>query len=157
MNELTEIFNELNTREKVLSLEILMREQPQLALKVEHFFSPGIYTRILYIPKGCMLTGKIHKQPILNIMTKGDISVLIGDEVKRIVAPFVIVSPAGSKKIGYAHEDTIWMGCHGTDEQDVEKIEKHFIAQDEKEWIEYYGQMNLEFEKENDKCKNINQ
>src|ERR1700730_8973903 len=136
-----------STREKVSALEGMMKQQTQLELRTNHLFSPGFYTRIPHIPKGCLLTGKIHKQPILNIMTKGDISVLIGDEVKRIVAPFVIVSPAGSKKIGYAHEDTIWMGCHGTDEQDVEKIEKHFIAQDEKEWLKYFGQLNLEFGK----------
>ena len=136
MNDIA-IFNGLNTREKVNTLEELMRQQEQVELKTEHFFSPGIYTRILHIPKGCLLTGKIHKQPILNIMTKGDISVLIGDEFKRIVAPFVIVSPAGSKKIGYAHEDTIWMGCHGTDEQDVKKIEEYFIAQNEQEYLEF--------------------
>ena len=124
-------------------IEEWMNGQPQLATKTEQVFSPGIYTRILHIPKGCLLTGKIHKEPILNIMIKGDISVLIGDEVKRIIAPFVIVSPAGSKKIGYAHEDTIWMGCHGTDEVDVQKIEERFIAQDEKEWLEYIGQAKI--------------
>lgn len=133
----------LSVRDKVFAIEKEMKKHEQVELKTEHFFSPGIYTRILYIPKGCMLTGKIHKQPILNIMTKGDISVLIGDEVKRIIAPFVVVSPAGSKKIGYAHEDTIWMGCHGTDEMDVKKIEEIFIAQDFQEWLEYCGQLKL--------------
>jgi hypothetical protein len=134
---------ELTERDKVFALEDMMREQTPLELKTEHFFSPGIYTRILHIPKGCLLTGKIHKEPILNIMIKGDISVLLGDEVKRIIAPFVIVSPAGSKKIGYAHEDTIWIGCHGTDEVDVCKIEDRFIAQDEKEWLEHIGQARI--------------
>lgn len=129
--------------QKLEAVEEMMRNVVPLELKTEHFFSPGIYTRILHIPKGCLLTGKIHKEPILNIMIKGDISVLIGDEMKRIIAPFVIVSPAGSKKIGYAHEDTIWMGCHGTDEVDVHKIEDRFIAQDEKEWLEFVGEAHL--------------
>lgn len=109
--------------------------------QTEHFFSPGIYTRILYIPKGCLLTGKIHKEPILNIMVKGEISVLLGGEIIRIRAPYICVSPAGSKKIGYTHEDTIWIGCHGTDEFDLVKIEKRFVAQDENEWLEYFNKI----------------
>ncbi len=128
---------ELSTRDKVFAAEAYMRELPQLELITEHFFSPGIYTRILHIPKGCVLTGKIHKEPILNIMIKGEISVLLDGEVKRIKAPYICVSPAGSKKIGYAHEDTIWIGCHGTDDFDIVKIEKRFVAQDELEWLEY--------------------
>ena len=120
-----------------------VNEPVQTELLTEHFFSPGIYTRVLHIPKGCMLTGKIHKEPILNIMLKGDISVLLGDNVVRVVAPFMCVSPAGSKKIGYAHEDTIWVGCHGTDETDVAKIESRFVAQDEQEWIEHVGKLRM--------------
>lgn len=130
-------------RDQVLAIEAEMKKHDQLQLKTEHFFSPGIYTRVLHIPKGCILTGKIHNEPILNIMVKGDISVLIGDEVKRIVAPYYIVSPAGSKKIGYAHEDTIWIGCHGTDEIDLTKIEKRFVSASEQEFLEYCGQLRL--------------
>src|SRR5258708_40125315 len=99
---------QLTIRDKLNALEADMKLESQLNLLTEHFFSPGIYTRVLHIPKGCLLTGKIHKEPILNIMIKGEISVLLGEEIKRIVAPFICVSPAGSKKIGYAHEDTIW-------------------------------------------------
>lgn len=134
--ELTKI----SIRDKLNALETEMKFEPQLNLLTEHFFSPGIYTRILYIPQGCLLTGKIHKEPILNIMVKGEISVLLGEEVKRIKAPYIYVSPAGSKKIGYAHEDTIWMGCHGTDDFDLVKIEKRFVAQDESEWLNYFEQ-----------------
>src|SRR5665647_46552 len=85
--------NEVQTieRQRVNALEIEMLKIPQLDLLTEHYFSPGLYTRALHIPKGCLLTGQIHKYPILNIMMMGDISVLIGEEVKRIKAPFVVV------------------------------------------------------------------
>lgn len=128
---------EISIRDRLNDLETEMRNQPQLNLITDHFFSPGIYTRVLHIPKGCLLTGKIHKEPILNIMIKGEISVLLGEEVKHIIAPYICVSPAGSKKLGYAHEDTIWIGCHGTDDFDLVKIEKRFVAQDENEWLKY--------------------
>ena len=128
-------------RDKLNALEAEMKLEPQLNLLTEHFFSPGIYTRILHIPKGCLLTGKIHKEPILNIMIAGEISVLLGNEIQRIKAPYICVSPAGSKKIGYAHENTIWMGCHGTNDFDLVKIEKRFVAQNEQEWLEYFKEI----------------
>jgi hypothetical protein len=128
------------TRSELYDLEERMKNSDlTIQLVTNHFFSPGIYTRILHIPKGCLLTGKIHKEPILNIMVAGEISVLIGSEVKRIKAPYICVSPAGSKKIGYAHEDTIWVGCHGTDDFDLVKIEKRFVAQDEQDWLSYFN------------------
>ena len=138
--------NEVKTteREKVNALEIKMLKMPQLDLLTEHYFSHGLYTRALHIPKGCLLTGAIHKYPTLNIMTMGDISVLIGEEVKRIKAPFVIVTPAGSKKIGYAHEYTIWMGVMRTDETDIAKIEDHFVAKSDEKYIEFTKLLRVE-------------
>ncbi len=130
------------TRSELYNLETRMKNSDLVTqLTTEHFFSPGIYTRILHIPKGCLLTGKIHKEPILNIMIKGEISVLLGGEIVRIKAPFICVSPAGSKKIGYAHEDTIWVGCHGTDDFDLVKIEKRFVAQNEQDWLQYFNKV----------------
>ena len=138
--------NEVKTieRDRVNALELEMRKMPQLELLTQHYFSPGLYTRALHIPKGCLLTGAIHKYPILNIMMTGDISVLIGEEVKRIKAPFVIVTPAGSKKIGYAHEYTIWMGVMRTDETDIAKIEDHFVAKSDEKYIEFIKLLGVE-------------
>lgn len=142
MNNLVLVDGLTSPRSAIYELETKMKNLnlPDLT-HTEHFFSPGIYTRILHIPKGCLLTGKIHKEPILNIMVKGEISVLLGSDIVRIKAPFVCVSPAGSKKIGYAHEDTIWIGCHGTDDFDLVKIEKRFVAQDETEWLKYFNEV----------------
>ena len=138
-----QIFNELNTREKVLSLEILMREQPQVDLEVKNYFAYGTYIRELYIPQGVILTGKIHKYSQFNILLKGEMSVLIDDEVKRIKAPFHVVSEAGTKRIAIAHEDCVWLTIHGTHETDVDKIEEYFIAQNEVEYLEFCGQLKL--------------
>lgn len=90
-----------------------------------------------------MLTGKIHKYPQLNILLKGEMSVLVGDEVKRISAPFTVVSEAGTKRIALAHTDCIWLTIHGTHETDLEVIENFFIAQSEQEYLEYCGQLKL--------------
>ncbi len=133
----------LTVREKVNILENEMRKQPQIDLEVKHHFSYGIYARELFIPKGVMLTGKIHKYEQLNVLAKGDISVLVDDRIVRIKAPFTIVSKAGTKRIAIAHSDCIWITIHGTNETNLDKIEEYFIAQNEKEYLEFCGQMKL--------------
>ena len=125
------------TRASVLAIERLMTKMDQIELHVEHHFSAGVYARELFIPKGTTLTGKIHKHENMNVMLKGDMSVLTEDGVKRVRAGFMCVSPPGTKRVAYAHEDSVWLTIHGTEETDLEKIEHKFIAQTEQEYIEF--------------------
>src|SRR5262245_51133819 len=125
-------------RRRVFALEhAIRRELPLVELPVRHHFSHGVYARELFIPKGTVITGKIHKFPQLNIMSQGELSVLTERGIERVKAPFTIVSPAGTKRVAYAHEDTVWTTIHGTDLTDVDEIEKVFIAQDEQEYIAF--------------------
>lgn len=132
---------QLSTRDKVNIIEAEMFKHEQLELPVKHYFSQGVYARELFIPKGTLLTGKIHKFAQLNIMSQGDMSVMTEDGVKRVKAPFTIVSPPGTKRIAYAHEDTVWTTIHGTDETDLDKIEAHYIAQSEQEYLEFEARL----------------
>lgn len=125
------------SRDKVNYIESLMKEMPQEELIHRDWFSKGIYARELFIPKGTLLTGKIHKYQQLNIMTKGDLSVLTDQGIKRVQAGFVVVSPPGTKRIAFAHEDSVWITVHPTDEKDVDKIEHEFIAQSDQEYLEF--------------------
>jgi hypothetical protein len=116
-------------RELILEIETRMRELPgQMELEPTHHFSKGIYARELRIPAGTLLTGKIHKFENLNIISQGDISVVTEDGVKRIQAPCTLVSPPGTKRIGYAHTDTVWTTIHATEETDLEALEAELIA-----------------------------
>lgn len=118
------------SRDKVIRLEEWLKQFPQAKEKVTHHFSPGIYVRELFIPKGSILTGKIHRHAHLNIMTKGDISVLTEHGVVRLTGPCTLTSHPGIKRAGYAHEDTVWMTVHPNpdDEQDMAKLEARYIA-----------------------------
>ena len=69
--------------------------------------------------------------------------VLVGDYYKEVSAPFIVVSPPGTKRIALALEDCVWITVHGTHEKDVELIEKEFIAQDEKDYLEFSGDSQL--------------
>jgi hypothetical protein len=131
-------------RQKIFNAEAFMKEQPQLNLKVINYFSHGVYARELHIPAGAMITGEIHKFENLNILSKGDITVSTEDGMKRIQAPFTIVSPPGTKRIAFAHTDCIWTTVHGTFEKDVDVIKNYFIASSEQEWLEFCNSNQLE-------------
>ncbi len=133
----------LTAREKVNILEAEMRKQPQVEIKIKHHFSYGIYGREMFVPKGVILTGKIHKTEQMSIILKGDMSVLIDDKMTRVKTGDTWVSPAGTKRIMRANKDSRYIVIHGTHERDLEKIEDFFIAQTEQEYLEYCGQMKL--------------
>lgn len=107
---------------------------PPVEIPVKDYFSKGVYAREIFIPKGTVITGKIHKYTNLNIMSQGEMSVLTEDGIKRVKAPFTIVSPPGTRRVAYAHEDTIWTTIHGTEKTDVDEIEAEFVAQTPKDY-----------------------
>lgn len=104
--------------------------------KVQHHFSKDVYARELFIPAGTLIIGKIHKHTNLNILSQGEISLLSIDGVKRVSAPYTVVSSPGVKRLAYAHTDCVWTTIHGTDETDIDKIEDQFIAKNYNEVIE---------------------
>ncbi len=131
---------------KVYALEALMKVQPQVECKVIHHFSKGVYARELHIPAGVILTGEIHKFENLNILSKGKIQVLIGDAIQEVEAPFTVVSPPGTKRIARTLTDCVWTTIHGTDEKDLDIIERTFIAKSEQEWLEFCGHSGSQLE-----------
>lgn len=96
---------------------------------VVHQFAEGMYIRSLHIPKGGCITGKIHRFSHPSFLMKGEISIVSeSGGVQRLKAPCVVIAPPGTKRVGYAHEDTIWTTCHATKETDLKRIEDEVIA-----------------------------
>jgi hypothetical protein len=131
----------LSTRTKVQFIETVIREHP-LALTAAdfplvHHLAPGLYARELHVPKGMLIIGKIHKHPCISILSKGDLSVLIGEDIVRVKAPYASVSPAGIKRIAYIHDDIVWTTVHATTETDIEKLEHDLVAETEQEYEEF--------------------
>jgi hypothetical protein len=123
--------------QNVESLENKMKLMEAIDLPVTNHFSKGVYARELFIPKGTILTGHIHKYTNLNIMSKGELSILTENGVIRVKSPYTVVSQAGTKRLAYAHEDTIWTTIHGTDETDIDLIENEFIAHSNEEYLTF--------------------
>lgn len=124
-------------RKAVGVFDVELKKEPQVELLLVHHFSPGVYARELHIPAGVRLTGKIHKFAQLNILSKGELSVLTEHGMVRVKAPFTVVSPPGTQRIAYAHEDSVWTTILATEETNPELIEAHFTSASEEEYLEY--------------------
>lgn len=134
--ELSIVSSESTVEEKVLAVEKLMREQGQpVAIETKHYFAPGLYAREILIPKGTLATSKIHLFEHIDIISKGEISVLTDEGMKRITAPATFVSKPGLKRIGYAHEDTVWVSIIACNETDPEKAEKLLVVDTQEEYL----------------------
>ena len=75
-------------------------------------FCSGVYMRQVFFPAGTQVTGKIHRQPCLNVLLQGEIEVVTEAGHKLLVAPQVFESPAGAKRAARVISDTIWITVH---------------------------------------------
>lgn len=104
-----------------------------------HVFSPVdeqygccTYARQMFIPKGTVVIGKIHKHQHLNFILKGKVSVATEFGKKYFEAPCIFVSEVGLKRAVYAEEDTLWATVHLTKfcgEEYLSEIEKEVISE----------------------------
>lgn len=105
-----------------------------------HYFTPidpqfgcSTYARQILLPKGSIVVGEIHKHRHLNFIMKGKCSVSTEFGPKKLEAPTIFISEAGTKRAVYADEDTIWVTVHLTDipgDENVDKIVQQLTARD---------------------------
>lgn len=116
-------------REKLDQLEAILKTHEQAEIPVKHRFSGGIYAREITIPKGTLLTGRIHKFDHFDIMLSGDMTVSTDSgDVKRLSGLNIMEGTAGKKRAGFAHEDTHWITFHCSDERDPEEMYEYLTC-----------------------------
>lgn len=110
-------------RERIEELEEFMLSENQLNIPVLHRFLGDMYAREIIIPKGTLLTGRIHKFDHFDIMVSGDITVSTDEGgPKRMKGFHFLDGKAGKKRAGYAHEDTRWITFHSAEERSPEDM-----------------------------------
>ena len=98
---------------------------------LKHTFADGIYVREIFMPAGTVCVGKIHRHEHPNFLMKGRVTVVTEDGgLQELSAPMAIISPAGTQRAVYVHEDTTWITVHRNpdNETDIDKIEEFVIA-----------------------------
>lgn len=123
-------------RGKILEFEQIMASRPdarfgnQPDCPLTHRFAGNLYIREILIPKGTLISGRIHRHEHPIFIVKGDVSFVeesLGS--RRLKAYFSGVSPAGTKRLVYTHADTVIVTVHEVgEERDLEKIEDMLTA-----------------------------
>lgn len=118
-------------RDAIFALEDYLKTQPQVELEVVHRFTPGVYTRELFMPAGIVATGYIHKTEHISIMLCGKMLVPDGKGgTTEICGPMVEIAQPGVKRAGLVTEDVRWLTVHATDETDIGKLEAELVTND---------------------------
>lgn len=113
-------------RNKLAYAEQVIGQLPQLVEGVDyiinHYFAAGVYAREGVLRKDTVFVGRVHLQSQINILSKGDVTVLTQDGIKRYTAPCTWSAPKGTQRAAYTHEDTVWITILGTEEKDPDVI-----------------------------------
>ena len=143
-NEMVDFTTTLSTMsgdmiEKLFAIEAVLLKLPQVEIPLRHCFGNKVYVREMTAPKGSIIIGKMHKFKQVNIVVKGDISVLTEDGWKRMKSGDMFESPAGIKRALVTHEETVWTTICGTEETDVDKAEDALTIGSYQEFLQYKG------------------
>lgn len=124
--------------------DIINIENP---FKQADVFSDGVYARTLFMPKGSLVIGKLHKTRHLNFIIKGKAWVWLNGIKQYIEAPMMLESLENTRKCLIIEEDMVWTTVHATDKKDTDSIEEDIIQETSMEDI------MLEIEKYKDKIE----
>jgi quercetin dioxygenase-like cupin family protein len=125
--------------EKLFAIEAVLLQMPQVEVPLRHCFGNKVYVREMTAPKGIIIIGKLHKYKQVNIVIKGDISVLTEDGWKRMKSGEMFESPAGVKRALVTHEETVWTTICGTEETDPDKALDELTIGSYQEFLQYKG------------------
>jgi hypothetical protein len=118
----------LGNMPKILELEALMKTMPQVESPAQHYHLSGVYCRSLFIPKGCLLTGKIHNHESIGILAQGTLRITNGETSTVVTAPYITVDKPGIKRLGYAETDCTFITVHRTDLDSIDAIEEALVS-----------------------------
>jgi len=106
-----------------------MLELPQVQCDVEHVFADGLASRLVAIPAGTVLVGKMHRRSHMNFLLKGKMKLWSASTETFVVveAPRMVVSPAGEKRMAETLTDCVWATVHATDAKTPEAMEAELI------------------------------
>lgn len=129
------------------NIELFLSSLPKADIRIKDVFAPGLYIRKMWAPAGSVLTSKIHRTEHPFIVSKGRI--LVWDGIHRAVilkASYDGITLPGTRRLGVALEDTIWMNVHATDitpVDDSEGAKAAAVLEIEKMIIEPYENLLL--------------
>src|SRR5690606_4681966 len=109
-------------------LELKMSELPEQMVDcpLDHTFTPGLYCRTIYMPKGSLIVSRVHNTMHQFIISKGAAMVFTeGKGWETLSAGIHGITTPGARRLLYIIEDTIWSTFHPLDYvEGIENLDK---------------------------------
>ena len=104
-------------------------ELTQIEAPLDHYHTPDLYGRRIYVPAGATVVTKVHKSEHITVALKGHCIVVdeLGNKAE-VIAPAVFVTKPGTQRAVYAITDVEWLTVHACQEQVLEKIENFLVC-----------------------------
>jgi len=110
------------------AIEHYMLQQDQVKCNVVHRFNDNEYIREVSIPANTYAIGHHQNFEHQNVMIQGRVTIFNDDgSTVELSAPQMFIGKPG-RKIGYIHEDMIWLNIYQTKERDIDKLESYYLT-----------------------------
>lgn len=118
-------------------LQYMMGKLPEAELPLKHRFTPGLYTREIFMPAGSLVISRIHKTTHPYVVTQGRAMVWTEEGgVVEIVAPHVGITEPGTRRVLFIKEDCRWLTFHPTTETDLDKLQAELTDTPDVSYVE---------------------
>lgn len=112
-----------------------------LEKNVTNHLVDGLYVRELLIPEGAFILSRVHKRPLVNIISKGSVVVIDSNGQHEYNAPHTFVSKAGTQRIVVALEESVWNTAHLTEVTNPDELVDDLTSDNYAEFISYQRQL----------------
>lgn len=94
-----------------------------------HNFADSMYGRTVWRPAGVVVVGALHKREHFTFLLSGRMRISDGEKWDEYTAPAVFITPAGTKRITHALEDSVLMTVHrlDPDTRDADQIMEQLV------------------------------
>lgn len=102
-----------NIDDRMDELELAMQDYEPVNCPLTHVFTPGLYSRTIFMPAGTLITSQIHKTEHQFVISLGVVQVKNKkDEWETFVAPYFGITKPGTRRTLLILEDCVWTTFH---------------------------------------------
>lgn len=133
------------TLQQIKAVQDIVAQHEQIECPVEHFFSPGQYTRKCTIPGGAVVVGKMHRHQHPTFLLSGTVRINTDRGMEEITGPHIWISQVNAKRALYTVTDCVFATVHlnPSDTTDLEEVEALVIVPESQ--IEYEAPQEAAF------------
>ena len=128
---------DIDLRPQIEAYEQVALRYPQTKHESLHYQIKGVYARVVFIPAGQMVSGKIHKHESIGILASGTMRVTTGSKATVITAPFIAIEKPGIKRLAYTETDCTFITVHRSDKTEIKELEDELVSDTLAEYEQY--------------------